>query len=77
MATEAEVRRILGLILGRMIGEQENPSRSTEPNWDSLKHLELVLLLEDHFQVHFTEDDLTRMSDLDQLISVIGERVAA
>jgi acyl carrier protein len=58
-----QVHRLLSYVLRRPIGEQENPSRASEPDWDSLKHIELMLLLEDHFEVRFSEQDMSELED--------------
>lgn len=70
--TVAEVRRLVSLVLQRPIGESENPSRDTEPAWDSLKHVEIVFLMEDHFGIRFTEpelDDIQHLGDLTRLVA--------
>ena len=75
-----QVRELLGLILNRSIGEQENPSRDTEPAWDSLKHVELMFLLEDTFGVRFRDHDLRDLHDCQGVVRAIemllGEGVA-
>jgi acyl carrier protein len=58
-----QVHRLLGYILRRPIDERENPSRATEPTWDSLKHIELMFLLEDHFEVRFSARDMSQVED--------------
>jgi acyl carrier protein len=58
-----QVHRLLSYILRRPIGEQENPSRASEPAWDSLKHIELMFLLEDHFEVRFSEPEMSELED--------------
>jgi acyl carrier protein len=59
----SEVPRLLGFILRREIAEDENPSRATEAGWDSLKHIELVFLVEDHFGVRFAEQEIAELED--------------
>jgi acyl carrier protein len=59
----SEVPRLLGFILRREIAEDENPSRASEAGWDSLKHIELVFLLEDHFGVRFAEQEIAALED--------------
>lgn len=59
----SEVQRLLGFILRREIADDENPSRATEAGWDSLKHIELVFLLEDHFGVRFAELEIAGLLD--------------
>ena len=73
---QTEVRRLLGLVLRRRIGEQENPSRSTEPAWDSLKHVEFVFLVEDHFGLRFTEEEMAGFDGVEQMVRVLEARHA-
>ncbi len=58
-----QVLRLLGYILSRPVADHENPSRSSEPAWDSLKHIELMFLLEDHFGLRFSEQEMSTMQD--------------
>jgi acyl carrier protein len=62
-AVPHQVLRLLGYILSRPLADLENPSRSSEPAWDSLKHIELVFLLEDHFGLRFSEQEMSTMHD--------------
>lgn len=69
-----EVSRLLSFILRRPIGDHENPSRSTEADWDSLKHIELMFLLEDHFGVRFSEQEMEDMQDAAGILRRLEER---
>ena len=73
----AEVRRLLGLALSRPIAEGDNPSRDADPSWDSLKHIEIVFLLEDHFELRFTDQELEQLQDAEQISRILGARLAA
>ena len=73
----SEVRRLLGLVLRRQIGDSENPSRDTEPGWDSLKHVEIVFLMEDHFQVRFEGAEISSLKDAGELVRLLEARLAA
>lgn len=77
VGTADEIRRLLGIILERPVGPSENPSSSSDPKWDSLRHVELVFLLEDHFRIRFTPEDLTQLGDLRQVIQTVEARCAA
>lgn len=63
---------MLGYILGRpSMGQQANPSRAAEPDWDSMKHIELMFLLEDHFGVRFSEDEMAEMEDTEGILRAL------
>jgi acyl carrier protein len=63
-----DVLRLLGYILGRKIEAHENPSRTAEPNWDSLKHIELMFLLEDELGVRLSETAMVDMQDAEGIV---------
>jgi acyl carrier protein len=69
-----EVHRLLSFILRRPIREEENPSRAAEPGWDSLKHVELVFLFEDHFGMRFSEQEIAEIEDARGIERMIEKR---
>lgn len=57
--TEADLVRVMANVFGvapSAISEQS--SIDTVASWDSLKHLNLVIALEEHFHVTFTEEEV-------------------
>ena len=72
-----EVLELIGFVLGRPIGKAEHPSRATEPAWDSLKHVELAFLIEDHFGVRFSEKEVAGIEDLAGIVTILEEKLAA
>ncbi len=69
----AEVRRLVGMMLRRPIGETENPSRGTEAAWDSLKHIEIAFLLEDRFGIRLSERDIANLQDVEQIVKLVEQ----
>jgi acyl carrier protein len=59
------VRQKLGIALGRQIGEDENIRQTDEPLWDSVKHLEFMLMLEETFGIVLEPDDFALMTDVE------------
>jgi acyl carrier protein len=45
--------------------------------WDSLKHMELVVALEEAFGVELTFDEIVRMRSVGEIKRVLGARSAA
>lgn len=55
----------------------EHASPATIEQWDSLRHMNLVLALEDEFGVSFSDEDITQMMNFKLLALTIKERVGA
>jgi acyl carrier protein len=53
----------------------ENSSPKTVENWDSIRHLNLVLALEDSFAVQFTPEEMEQMGTIGQIISLVGAKL--
>jgi len=71
-----DVRRLLSIALHKPVGDG-NVSRVAEPGWDSLKHLEFVFLLEEHFGVRLTEEEIAGLTDVSQISRLLEERIAS
>ncbi len=58
--------------------EQVRPDSSpdTIPNWDSLQHLNLVLALEQEFQVQFTPEEIEQLLSVELVASLLEEKRA-
>lgn len=76
----ARERRIRELIL-RVLRLQSEPEtelvRSEIPEWDSLKHMELVFALEDEFGVRFDETEFPRLTTPAAIDHMIEQHLAA
>lgn len=64
---EATIRSIFETLFSRTFGA--SPIQRTEvDDWDSLKHVELILVVEDEFDVRFDESEF---ADLDSLAAIV------
>jgi acyl carrier protein len=73
MSTSDDVRDILATALGRdEIDGQDDPSRATVERWDSLASLEIVFLLEEHFDRRFSEQEVARLGSLSEIVAVVS-----
>lgn len=49
----------------------DNLSQKNCENWDSLRHLNLIVELEDAFDVSFEPEDIAEMKDINSIINKI------
>lgn len=62
------VSQVLGVPADRLSGES---SRETVEYWDSLKHIELILAIEEEFNILFTDEEITKMLNIGDMIEII------
>ena len=67
------VRAFFGAPPGADLGEA---GIDRYPGWDSLRHFELMLYLEQELLIHFSSTDLERTTDMHRLREVVAERQA-
>jgi len=53
-----------------------NASPDILERWDSLKHMLLVMSLEQEFDIKFTDDELTDLLTVDLIAEIISERLS-
>ena len=59
---EDRIKRVMSTILG--VDEaliNENTSPSTVKRWDSLKHMNLILAIEEEFEIKLSDEDIIEM----------------
>jgi Acyl carrier protein len=67
-----EISAILSEVLNIPIASEENPMRSRTAYWDSLNHMELILRLEEQYQVRFTIKEAADIESLEDIVRLIG-----
>ena len=64
------ISQVLNVPLNQ-ITEESSPDSIT--GWDSLKHMNLVLALEEEFQVQFSEEQIVEMLNVALIIEALKE----
>lgn len=72
---EGEVRALLLRVLELATFDGEL-TRSEVPEWDSLKHMELVFALEDKYGVRFDESEFAKLTSPAAILSLIASKLA-
>ncbi|HEY8004945.1 MAG TPA: acyl carrier protein [Phenylobacterium sp.] len=78
MIDEARLRQVMATVLGvpaASIGPDS--SQDTIPGWDSLKHMNLVLALEQAFGVEVPDEDAAEITSYALIKVVLQERMDA
>jgi len=67
------VSQVFGVPLAQ-ISERSSPE--TIASWDSLKHMNLVLALEEEFGVRFSDEEIMSMVSVELLLNALQRRLA-
>jgi acyl carrier protein len=74
---EEIVRETLGVVLGRAIRPGDPVVRERQPDWDSLKHIEVVFALEDALGVRFEADEIGELTSVASIVERAGRHRAS
>ena len=74
---ELLLTQIFSVLLKREVMTGEVIDRSTEPNWDSLLHLDLIMTVESEFNIQLSVDEIEKCISKESLAEVLGEHIGA
>jgi acyl carrier protein len=75
MLAEAKLKQVLAYVFGVDVSDiNDEASVDTIAKWDSLNHLNLVLALEEQFQVSLSEDQIIEMLNYPLVKAVLQEQ---
>lgn len=73
---EEKLTKIMAQILS--VNESEitpNSSPDNLPTWDSLKHMNLVLAIEQGFDISFEDEEIIQMLNYEIIVEIIKEKL--
>jgi acyl carrier protein len=74
---ENTVRETLTVVLGRPIATDDPVRSEDQPDWDSLKHIELVFALEGILGIRFDADELGELTDVESIVELAEKHGAS
>ena len=75
MNTEKKLKEIFNTILNKTkIVDYNKLAINKTKNWDSLKHLNLIILLEEEFSIKINPDDIQRLTNYKNILSFLKSR---
>jgi acyl carrier protein len=72
---EAVVLEVLAAVLKRETGLDS--SRRNTPQWDSLKHIEIIFAVEDELGLQFSEEELASIDSVAKIVDLAVAQHAA
>jgi acyl carrier protein len=75
---EVKLKRVVAAVLGIDPGSVgEGTSTDTVEGWDSLKHMNLVIALEESFEVTVPDEDVVNMTSYPLIRAVLREQLGS
>lgn len=68
---EQAVLTVLAAVLKQTFSGGIDITRQNTPQWDSLKHIEIMFALEDELGVMFSEEELATLDGLQKIVEVV------
>jgi acyl carrier protein len=70
-----KVKEIIAIVLNiSPAAIKDNISPESVAAWDSMKHMDIILALEDEFDITFTDQEIVAMVDLQEIEKVITQK---
>ena len=66
---------VFAVVFGKPIPSEAG--RKDIPEWDSLKHMQLVFAVEEQFNLQFSEEEIPQLDSISRFAEFIGRRNAA
>ena len=76
-AIESTVIATISTVIKRPLHEGAAATREAVPEWDSLKHIEIMFALEDAFGTEFSEEELAALDSVAKITAAAAARHAA
>ncbi len=73
MDIDKKVKEVLSILFQKEIASLDSFSMETEPLWDSIKHIEVIMTLEDELGVSFPPEQIPQLTSAARLIAQIKE----
>lgn len=71
------VADIFQAVLGLKLERGTNATRSSIAAWDSLKHVEIIFMLEDELSIEFSESQMAEIDSVEKLIDAAWAKYEA
>ena len=72
---EDRTKKVMSAVFEISTGEiNDKSSPDNIISWDSIKHMNLVIALEEEFDIQFNDSEIVELQNLSLIINIIGEK---
>jgi acyl carrier protein len=66
------IAKIFNMDESQLINES---SPNTIENWDSLKQMEIIVSIEEEFNIEFDDDEVLEIKDIDSILKIVERKI--
>lgn len=72
---EDKIKKLMSIVFEINLDEiSDNFSQINSKDWDSLRHLNLIVALEEEFDIFFTDNEITSLNSYKEIIDIVKYR---
>jgi acyl carrier protein len=76
LAMREKVYQIISQLMETPVASiSENSSGKDIVKWDSLKHMDLMMTLEEEFGIQFTDEEIVELDDVKSILKAIQQHI--
>jgi acyl carrier protein len=69
------VRNLMAIVFGLETTQvKDNAEPGVIETWDSLRHMNLIVALEEEFEIVFTDEEMTELLNIELISTIISEK---
>jgi acyl carrier protein len=73
---EEKIKEIIATVFNENIANiGEDASQDTIEGWDSLNHMNLVVMLEEEFEIEFDDDEISELLNFKLISHIIKQKI--
>ena len=72
---ENRIKNVMASVLGFEINDIKNESPNLKEHWDSLKHMNLIVALEEEFDIQFHDDEMSQLINFLQIKEMVLRKI--
>jgi len=70
------IRNEMAIVFGIEADQvKDNAEPGVIESWDSLRHMSLIVALEEEFDITFTDDEMTELLNMELITSIVLEKL--
>lgn len=73
---EQKIKEILANVLKIDVNKiTDESSAENTPNWDSLRQMNIIIALEEEYEIEFSDDEIFELSSFKNIVKILNSKI--